>query len=42
MLVVGDREAEENAVSLRRHGDGDQGTLTVAEAVQRLTSEAAG
>jgi threonyl-tRNA synthetase len=42
MLVVGDREADENAVSLRRHGDGDQGTLTVAEAVQRLTSEAAG
>ena len=42
MLVVGDREAEEQAVSLRRHGDGDQGTLTVAEAVERLTSEAAG
>ena len=26
MLVVGDREAEERAVSLRRHGEGDLGT----------------
>ena len=27
MLVVGDREAEERAVSLRRHGEGDLGTV---------------
>jgi threonyl-tRNA synthetase len=42
MLVVGDREAEERAVSLRRHGEGDLGTLGVAEAVARLAGEAAG
>jgi threonyl-tRNA synthetase len=41
MLVVGDREAEEWAVSVRHHGDGDQGTLGVAEAVARLAGEAA-
>ena len=40
MLVVGDREAEEHAVSLRRHGDGDQGTLPLDEAVRRLVGEA--
>src|SRR5215218_6897775 len=41
MLVVGDREAEERAVSVRRHGEGDQGTLPLAEARERLTAEAA-
>jgi threonyl-tRNA synthetase len=41
MLVVGDREAEQGAVALRRHREGDQGTLPLAEAVDRLTAEAA-
>jgi threonyl-tRNA synthetase len=41
MLVVGDREQEERAVALRRHGDGDQGSLALDEAVQRLLQEAA-
>jgi threonyl-tRNA synthetase len=41
MLVVGDREAEERAVSLRRHGAGDQGTIGLADAVERLAEEAA-
>src|SRR3954452_10889282 len=41
MLVVGDREAEERAVSLRRHGVGDQGTIGLADAVERLAEEAA-
>ena len=27
MLVVGDREAEEGTVAVRRHGEGDLGTL---------------
>ena len=27
MLVVGDREAEQGAVALRRHREGDQGTV---------------
>src|SRR6185503_20267570 len=30
MLVVGDREAEQRAVALRRHREGDQGTLALA------------
>jgi threonyl-tRNA synthetase len=40
MLVVGDRESEERAVALRRHGDGDQGTVALDDAVQRLVHEA--
>ena len=40
MLVVGDREQEERAVALRRHGEGDQGTVALDEAVQQLTAEA--
>jgi threonyl-tRNA synthetase len=42
MLVVGDREAEERAVSLRRHGEGDLGTVTLDEVVERLAEEADG
>jgi threonyl-tRNA synthetase len=40
MLVVGDREAEQRAVSLRRHREGDLGTTPLEEAVGRLTAEA--
>ena len=31
MLVVGDREAEQRAVALRRHREGDQGTVPLDE-----------
>ena len=41
MLVVGDREAEQRAVALRRHREGDLGTMPLAEAVSRLAAEAA-
>ena len=41
MLVVGDREADQRAVALRRHREGDQGTLALDEAVERLAAEAA-
>jgi threonyl-tRNA synthetase len=41
MLVVGDREAEQRAVALRRHREGDQGTVPLSEAVERLLAEAA-
>jgi threonyl-tRNA synthetase len=41
MLVVGDREGEQRAVALRRHREGDQGTLPLAEAVEKLSAEAA-
>jgi threonyl-tRNA synthetase len=40
MLVVGDREAEEGAVAVRRHGEGDEGSVPVAEFVERLRGEA--
>ncbi len=39
MLVVGDREAEQRAVALRRHREGDLGTLPLADAAARLTAE---
>jgi threonyl-tRNA synthetase len=41
MLVVGDREAEQRGVSLRRHREGDLGTMPLEDAVGRLTAEAA-
>src|SRR3954451_8648032 len=40
MLVVGDREAEGRSVALRKHREGDQGTLPLDEARERLTAEA--
>jgi len=40
MLVVGDREAEDRAVALRRHREGDLGTVALDEAVGRLAAEA--
>jgi threonyl-tRNA synthetase len=41
MLVLGDREAEQRAVALRRHREGDQGTVPLDEAVERLVAESA-
>jgi threonyl-tRNA synthetase len=41
MLVVGDREREAGAVALRRHREGDEGTLPIAEAIERLAAEVA-
>ena len=41
MLVVGDREAEAGAAALRRHGEGDLGTLALDAIARRLTEEAA-
>jgi threonyl-tRNA synthetase len=41
MLVVGDREAEGHAAALRRHREGDLGTVTLDAAVERLGSEVA-
>ncbi|MHC4829624.1 MAG: threonine--tRNA ligase [Planctomycetota bacterium] len=39
MLVVGGREAESGAVSVRRHGGEDQGAMTVDEVKSRLLDE---
>jgi threonyl-tRNA synthetase len=41
MLVIGDREAEEGTVALRRHGSGDEGSVALDELVERLAREAA-
>jgi threonyl-tRNA synthetase len=41
MLVVGDREAEGGAAALRRHREGDLGTLPLDEIAAKLTAEAA-
>jgi threonyl-tRNA synthetase len=40
MLVVGDREAESGAVSVRRHGHGDDGVVAVGDVVTMLEQEA--
>jgi threonyl-tRNA synthetase len=39
MLVIGDREAEEGTVAVRRHGAGDEGSVPVAEFGDRLRAE---
>jgi threonyl-tRNA synthetase len=41
MLILGDKEAEAGNVSARRHGEGDLGSLTVAEFAERTASEIA-
>jgi threonyl-tRNA synthetase len=41
MLVVGDREAEEGTVAVRRHGHGDEGSVALGELAERLADEAA-
>jgi threonyl-tRNA synthetase len=41
MLVVGDREAEEGTVAVRRHGQGDEGSVALGELAARLADEAA-
>lgn len=38
MLVIGDREAEEGTVSVRRHREGDTGTETVEAVTARLSA----
>jgi threonyl-tRNA synthetase len=39
MLVVGDREAEAEAAALRRHREGDLGTLPLDQVIDRLSAE---
>ncbi|MEA2393112.1 MAG: threonyl-tRNA synthetase, partial [Solirubrobacteraceae bacterium] len=40
MLVVGDREAQEGTVAVRRHGEGDEGTVELDAFADRLAAEA--
>jgi threonyl-tRNA synthetase len=39
MLVVGDKEADEGVVAVRRHREGDIGAMPVAELRQMLLEE---
>ncbi len=39
MLIVGEKEAQENTVSVRRHGQGDLGTFQIDELIQKIQSE---
>jgi len=41
MLVVGDREAEQGAVSVRRHGRRDLGSQPLAEVIGWMSAEVA-
>ena len=41
MLVIGDREAVEGTVAVRRHGEGDEGSVALDELVERLRTELA-
>jgi len=39
MFILGDREVEENKISVRRHGVGDLGSLDLAEVSERILGE---
>jgi threonyl-tRNA synthetase len=39
MLIVGEKEVENNAVSVRRQGEGDKGSLSIAEFVAHFKAE---
>lgn len=41
MLIVGEKEQENNAVSVRKHGEGDLGSMTVDEYIQMFKSKIA-
>ena len=41
MLIVGAREAEQGNVSLRRHGQGDLGAMSVEQALSTIVEESA-
>ena len=39
MLVVGGREAEQGAVSVRRHGKGNLGAVSIESALAQIKEE---
>ncbi|MBE9583686.1 threonine--tRNA ligase [Mucilaginibacter sp. JRF] len=39
MLIVGEKEAAENVVSIRKHGQGDLGSMSVEEFIKQITKE---
>ena len=41
MLIVGEKEQEDNAVSVRRHGEGDLGSMPVDDFISLFQSKVA-
>jgi threonyl-tRNA synthetase len=39
MLIVGEKEQEAKAVSVRKHKEGDQGSLALSEFIDKIASE---
>nr|MCU0342991.1 His/Gly/Thr/Pro-type tRNA ligase C-terminal domain-containing protein [Ignavibacterium sp.] len=39
MLIVGEKEKEANAVSVRKHKEGDKGSLALSEFIDKIASE---
>ncbi|MFM2157006.1 MAG: hypothetical protein RL516_1755 [Bacteroidota bacterium] len=39
MLIIGEKEEAEGTVSIRQHGQGDQGSMSVQELTDRITKE---
>jgi len=39
MLIVGEKEAENGEVSVRRQGEGDKGSMKVADFAKLITDE---
>ena len=39
MLVLGDKEAESETVSVRHHGDGDLGAIGIDALIERMNEE---
>jgi threonyl-tRNA synthetase len=39
MLIIGEKEMEEGTVSVRRHGQGDIGSMTMEEFSNQLVKE---
>ncbi len=39
MLIVGEKEEESQTVSVRKHGEGDIGTMSIEEFIQKITTE---
>ena len=41
MLILGEKEAEDGLVSMRKQGGGEQATMTMEEFAQRVNAEVA-
>jgi len=42
MLIVGEKEAAENTVAVRKHGEGDKGVVTIEEFAKQIQAEIEG